>query len=370
MRGSKTLYALGVLVIVAAAWAYFTPIDISVRARGIVRPEGDPIRIVSEGGGRIRKVHAGEGSTVRMGDPLLQLDDRDLVLKQRALESRIHFIELRLAEAQRQLGDAADIEEQSALVDDGEFQAAQLKSHASLESARLRFSRSDMLLQEGLIPRQAYEEARLALAQAEAEESRLALNQNELKRAQAEARLRDLIAQTTPLRAELATLYHDLDQVRLTLDRLTITSPADGRITSLASLHAGEFLAAATTIAAITPTSRPLVIESLLPASDRTYVEAGQRVRLETETELFDGSVLSISPDARFNESLNGAYRVLVTPGLYTPNLQLGMTFQVHFITRQERLLALLFRRTKVAQTADKQFANSAENPDFPNPNP
>src|SRR5262245_38445627 len=118
LSGSKTLYILTVLAIVAAAWAYFTPVDIAVRARGIVRPHGNPVRIVSEVGGRIHRIHVHEGWNVGRGDPLVQFDTRDLDLQKRSLEVRIHFMEIRLADLQRQLVDTAAIAEQSASIDE------------------------------------------------------------------------------------------------------------------------------------------------------------------------------------------------------------------------------------------------------------
>ncbi len=354
MHASKTLYALAALVILVAVWAYLTPIDISVRARGIVRPEGDPIRIVSEAGGRILKVHVTEGSAVRAGDTLVQLDTREAALQIRSLESRIHFTELRLAELDAQLSDAESLEEQSAALDDFDRQ-----NTAALESTRLRFARADLLLHQGLISRQAHDESRAALAQTEAEADRLSRS-SDLKRAEGAARLRDLDTQSTPLRAELSLVYHQLEQARLVLDRLTITSPATGRVTSLAPLHNGEFLPTSAFVAAVAAAARPVVIESFLPTADRAHVSAGQSVRLQSDAfppdqyNAIDGAVLAISPDARFNEGLTGSYRVLIAPAPDSPSLHLGMTFQVHFITRQERLLSLLFQ--KVAAN----FANHA----------
>src|SRR5437660_8948161 len=114
---SKSLYALTLLVVAGIVWAWLTPIDISVTSRGIVRPEGDPIKIVSEVSGRISFLRVHEGAFVHAGDPLLQLDTRDTLAKKRSLETRIHFTELRLADIQRQLADAAAIEEQSAVLE-------------------------------------------------------------------------------------------------------------------------------------------------------------------------------------------------------------------------------------------------------------
>src|SRR5437867_93163 len=207
--GSKTLYALAVLVLAAAGWAYFTPIDISVQARGIVRSNGDSVRVISEASGRIRQVY----------------------------------------------------------------------------------------IQEGSIARQVYDESRLALEQAEADHARLSAKSTELKQAQAEAHLRDMTAGATPLRAELAALYYELEQTRLEIDRLSLTSPVDGQVTSLASLHAGEILSAGAAIAAIVPHAQALVIESWLPTAERSFVKPDQQVRLQTESfppeqyNAFDGTI-------------------------------------------------------------------------------
>ncbi len=219
-----------------------------------MRSGSDPVRVVSEAGGRVRKIYVSEGSVVRLGDPLVQLDGREILRRIDALESRIHFTELRLADPKR-------------------------------PDARLR--------------------------------------------------------------TELAALYHDLEQSRLVLGQLTIRSPADGQITSLVPLRAGEVLPAAATVAVIAPAGRPFVVESVLPASARAYVTGGQRVWLETgglpydEYNSFDGTVLSIS------ETHTGAYVVRITPAPYSPSFNPEMTFQVRFVTRQERLAWLLFDKVR-----------------------
>src|SRR5881628_1772009 len=164
--GSKSVYVLVVLVLAAAGWVHFTPIDISVHARGVVRSNGDPVRLISEASGRIRRVFVKEGSTVREGDALVQLDPRELALKQRTIEDRIHYAELRLADRERQFAEAAAIEEQSTSIDVLEREAARRNARAGLDNARLRFARTDLLLQQGLIARQVHDEARLALEQA------------------------------------------------------------------------------------------------------------------------------------------------------------------------------------------------------------
>jgi multidrug resistance efflux pump len=355
LSASRTLYVLTAVVLLALWWSYVTPIDISVRARGIVRPEGDPIRVIAETGGRIEEVCVVEGQLVHTGDAVLQLDKNDLLLKRSSLETRIHFTELRLADLERQLSDETAIEQQTASVDSIDHEAYERQAQANVANARLQFARTDLLFHRGLVPRQAHEESRAALSKAEAEELRLSSRSLELKHAQSAARLRELKASATPIRSDVAMLYHELEQTALEIGRRTITSPTDGQVTSLATLHADEILPAGTTVGTVVATARSTIIESWLPTSDGTYVHPGQLVRLQSDSsnpnhdDAFDGTVLSISPDARFNESLEGTYRVLILPGKTNSSLRFGMTFRAYFVTRQEPLLWLLFHKVQDA---------------------
>jgi hypothetical protein len=94
-------------------------------------------------------------------------------------------------------------------------------------------------------------------------------------------------------------------------------------------------------IASLVPHSHNLVIESQLPSSAISDVGPGHIVRLQTDSLPLDqydslkGTVLSITSDGQ----------VLIAPSAYSPALRLGQTFNVHFITRRQRLLWLFFDR-------------------------
>lgn len=57
--------------------------------------------------------------------------------------------------------------------------------------------------------------------------------------------------------AHLSGVYRELEQIRLDLGRLTITSPIDGQIAYLVPLAPGQTLPAGTAIAVIYPRKRP-----------------------------------------------------------------------------------------------------------------
>src|SRR5688572_20596004 len=113
----KTLYAMVIVILVTAVWAYQTPIDIAVRARGVVRPEGEVVKVIAEASGRVTRVYAREGDQVHRGDPLVQLDTGEVLLRRKAVESKIHFTELRLEALEQQAKDMSSLDEQSEELD-------------------------------------------------------------------------------------------------------------------------------------------------------------------------------------------------------------------------------------------------------------
>jgi multidrug resistance efflux pump len=350
LSGEATLYALALLSAVAAAWAYHTPIEVVVQAKGIVRPDGQTVQVTTEIGGRISKVCVAEGDEVRQGDVLVQLDTRELAAKRRKLQSQIHFAELRLAALRELTAEALDAEHQSVSVDQLQDRAGEESSRAGLDQARARFMQTDQLFREGLVSKQAFEDARVALDRARADYSKWSANLGELKRAQSEVRLRERENEVASARTDLAMLYEQLRQHEFEFDRLTITSPTNGRITSMAPVHPGEVTTPGTSIAALIPRDRILVIESWIPSGERDWVKEGQRVRAKPDelhsdpARSLDGVVLSISPDARITDTL-ATHRVLIRIVGSSLAVHLGQTFQVRFITREQRLLWVMFQR-------------------------
>jgi multidrug resistance efflux pump len=345
------LYALSALLFAAALWAYSTRVDVAVHARGVVRPDGETVKLSSEAAGRILQVGVHEGDDVRSGDLLLQLDDRELRLRERALLQQIHQTEERLEDLEYRLEAVAQADETAAEVDSADETATVRSILLNLDAARERYRRSEQLFDEGLISRQSLDEARWALDRAESERDRPSML--ELKRVQARNRLNDLGAERIPLRSAVEAAYHDLEQCRIEITRRSIVSPVEGRITSMPKFKPGEFLNAGSIVASIAPTTQSPVVEAWVPSADRPFVKTGQAVRMQIESvasvvhQAFDGTVASIAPDAVFNQSGIGAYQVLVHPAPLSTNMQLGMALQVHFITRQERLLWLLVQRLR-----------------------
>ena len=368
-----TIYVLAALLWCALLWSYLTRVEVMVRAPGVVRPEGEVIRITTEASGTIAAVYVGEGDLIQTGDILMRLDEGGTADDRQTLIEQIDLLESQLEAIAESLRDATALFELRERGLEVEIRAAEEDfewrwvSHEALlrsselewERARTRHRRNEELVKEGLASNQSHDELETALLLAETsrfetasraptDTSFMALIQTrDLEQAQFEARKRELEATATPIYGKLAEGRLALQHANRAADRRVIRSPARGKLTSLYLLHPGEHVPAGALIATLAPTPMYLVIEAWLPNRDAPLVHRGQRVRLvSADAESFDGHVLSMSPDARLTDGGAGAYRVLITPD---PNrrLILGLALETRFVTREERVLSLLFTRIR-----------------------
>jgi multidrug resistance efflux pump len=147
------IFCVIALVLGSTVSAYITTLEGPMPGLPVLPPVVDFVPILIEVRGRIQKVYVKDASEVRAGDLLIQFDERSLLVKKHALESEVHWAELRVADS----------------------------------------------------------------------------------------------------RPHLSGLYRELEQIRLDLGRLTITSPIDGQLTYLLPLAPGDTLRAGTAIAVIFP---------------------------------------------------------------------------------------------------------------------
>ena len=93
LSDSRTFCVLAITLGVAAS-TYILTMDVPLPNPGEFRFQAGPVPIVIEVSGRIRNVYVTEGSGVRVGDLVLQLETNDLQARKVVLESQIHSAEL------------------------------------------------------------------------------------------------------------------------------------------------------------------------------------------------------------------------------------------------------------------------------------
>ncbi len=369
-----TVYVLATLLAIALTWSYFTEVDVVVRAPGLVRPDGEVVRITSEVAGTIEAVHVEEGDAVHTGDIVVRLDNQQIRLERETIEHQIALAGEQLRDLDRRIATTArihvleleklDTEIRSArqVLEQGHREhAAQMESASlRLEQTRQEHLRNQQLFAEGLISRQTSDRFRNDFNLAEAQHLEILyrkptdaslqslLETKNLIDAELESLQQDLRMESVPIEAQRTELRSRQQQVDQEAERRFIRSPSTGQITLLPTVHPGEHIAAGTLIATLAPTPVRPIVEAWVPNAKATDLRPGHPARLRLDdSETIDGIVFAVSPDVRFTESANGAFQVLIAPD--TLGLRLGLAVDVRLITRQERVLTLLFNRIERA---------------------
>ncbi|HEY7218542.1 MAG TPA: HlyD family efflux transporter periplasmic adaptor subunit [Candidatus Binatia bacterium] len=279
--------------------------------------EADDIHVGSKVGGRVLKVVAREGETVKAGEALILLEPGDLAASLAEAQAN-----LRQAEAKYSLLNAGyrveEIEQAEAALKQAQAEFAQLTSEprhrqidqamtewmeakVQAEKARKTLKRAEDLSNRDLIARKEAEEALATTVEAEqkvkAARQRYDLlaagtQQDELERSrqrviEASAKLRQL--RTGYRREEIAQAKSALEAARAKvqwihtqLDETVIRSPADALVETL-DLETGDLVGAGKSVVTLLRTGS-LWVRAYLPQAQLRYVRTGEKAYIRVDS--------------------------------------------------------------------------------------
>ncbi len=254
------------------------------------RIAGELITVSSRVAGWLSDVDVKEGDSVKAGDVLVRIDDRESRLLAEQLENQIKSIDAqrRRLESERALMEkqtASRIETQRAGVNAAQAAAAALK--AELDLAKTEMKRSEELLNKKVVSRREYDRRRSEMSRlnsehhmtvAGLEEARHELREAEVEKGRLEL-IDDEIAERTFDRESLSS---QLSLQRLDRDDRTIKSRIDG-VVDRVFVEPGEY---------IQPGQRLLLIHN----PDRVWIDANVK-----ETDISDikiGQTVQVTVDA------------------------------------------------------------------------
>ncbi|MFN4013025.1 MAG: HlyD family secretion protein [Aquificaceae bacterium] len=269
--------------------------------------------------GKVVEVYKDMGNRVKRGELLARLEDRDYKIAVNTLEERLRAIEDQIGALKvqrerlsRQLGYKLDamedsirqLEERQRAM---ESQRQELK--VQLEQVKRDRERLKRLLEEGLIPRQRYEEidtqykgllARLQYMEASLKELHIAIlrAQKEYQITKTESlSLEELDKRIKAMEKQKGEVLSQLEKARLDLERTRLYSPFDG-------LVAKRFVSVGDTVKAGQPAfslvkDSSLYVEVLLEETKLRGVRVGSKAYIKLDAypkEVFEGVVEEISP--------------------------------------------------------------------------
>jgi membrane fusion protein (multidrug efflux system) len=262
--------------------------------------------------GQVLEVLVEDTKSVRKGDILVRIDDRDakIVLAQ---------AEADLAKAKRQFGQTSATEAALAAQTDARTAAisgaqAQLASaQAAYDKAVIDLDRRRKLAPSGAVSAEELTTAENAFAAAKAnlEVARAGLAQAGSNRGQSfrdQAAVRALIEGTTvDTNPDVISAQSKVDQAKLDLERTVIRAPVDGVVTSRA-IQVGQRVAPGTTLMRVVPVAE-LYVDANFKEGQLGRVKAGQAVTLTSD--LYGSDVVYHGRVAGFSGGTGSAFALI-----------------------------------------------------------
>lgn len=366
----------GVILVVFGifgGWAALAPIDGAVHAPGVVTVQSYRKTVSHLEGGIVKEVLVHDGDMVKKGDPLIVLDESQLLAERdvshnllvtaRVMEARlvaerddlpaIDFSRLpeagapRIKEAEAgeiqvfnarrgaRLGQIAVLQERV-----GQLHQ-QIKGTESMINTKGNLEKSynseigdlDELLKEGFVDKQRLLDSQRKLDMLHTEvadhrstitKTRLQINETQLQILQIN---KDFQSEISKQLAETQTKVYELQERTAALDdrlnRIIIRSPEDGMVIGMTVHTEGGTVRPATPLLDIVPSVSDLVVEAEVPTNDINRIAIGRKSDIRfsafntATTPVIEGEVINVSGDRLTNEKTGVPYylaRIKVTP--------------------------------------------------------
>lgn len=282
-RKSAIVVALALIVLSAYAvqWLRWEAVHVT---ENDARIEGEVVTMASRFDGWLVGRPVIEGDTIKKGQVLAQIDDRDARLRLAALDSSITAADAQIRQsiAQRDTTDQTT----KAAVDDARAQiaamdAALASAEHQLALAEITFRRADELLKTGNTPQKTWDEAKSALLQRQDDrrqaEAQLQAHKAALATAEAQrGQINVLDQQIDVLRDQRQTLTAQADQIRQEIADRRLVSPVAGVVDKTLA-EAGNFIQAGQWVMMVHD-PRQVWVEALIKETAVGSVAVGQPV--------------------------------------------------------------------------------------------
>jgi multidrug resistance efflux pump len=350
----------------------------TVKAPGLVRPEGENTLLQSEAGGRLTQVLLRPNQTVRRGQLLAVFETTALRSEERQLHQEIAALQRQARQAQ---------EEQQSLISQVEALESLARSltetsrrsvdqaRASLAFEQRQLQRYAALVQAGAVPQQLVEEkqARHWIGQAELAKAQQGVSEQRTRGASELARLRQSASQARMSADEwtkqLAQRQARLNLVQRQIEQASVHAPISGAVLQTPLRHAGQVLQPGAMLAVLAPATARFTIQLLVPPDAISQVRSGQPATLRlaacpsAEFGVLQARVTSVGADTQQlpSDTAGGGsgYAVELQPqstGLSSRQgrcaLKPGMRLSGDVVTRRTTVLAFLLNKLRLDQAS------------------
>jgi HlyD family secretion protein len=344
---SFSFYGIVLLLLLATLCSLpFIFVDVSSQARGIVRPAGDNVPIVSLVSGNIIRLHMKNNLRVKRGDTLLLVDAQSIDSQVALNKDFQNQTQQNLQDLEQMIlgGKSLHLQLDHNQEDFEKFLSQQKELETKIQVANAIFQRNKRLFAEKVIPASEFE--RYESDKQLAEEALLSFQKQQKAQWQRQ-RKEHLDAQKNYLGT--------LQKYSIEKKNYIIKAPISGTITNYKGYESHSFVGAATQLAEISP-DNGLLVECQVSPRDIGLVKIGQQVRLqmdafnynqwgfvEAEVWEIDHQPQVQNQDVFFRVKCLMKENVLQLKNGYKAEIQKGMTLTARFIITRRSLYQLLF---------------------------
>jgi len=346
---SQVIYILicGMLLAFISSLAIIK-IDITVAARGILRPETEKSSLVALVPGMVDRIFISEGEQVRADDTLLVLDSHNLQERMNSCLLRIEELELNIADiGQIQAGNLNGLKSAGILSAYKQYNDQLDKLTMKLEKARKERKRLETLHSENLISEKEYDDLYY--------QEMLLVKEINLIQSSSNQSWQDQLERS---RLELRENRSMLKKLEADIRSHIFIAPVNGFIDQFSGIYRGSTLTANQNVLTISPDTS-LIAEIYIPAGKAGSLYPGQKTRIlidaynYREWGALESSITEISNDVLLVNNMPVFrirccldQRVMRLRNDITGQLKQGMTCTARFSFSRRTILQVLFDRT------------------------
>ena len=273
---------LGAVVVVTAGWSYARTIGQTSTDNAYIR--GDVTSLAPKVAGYVMAVDIEDNQTVRAGDVLFRIDDRDYRARLAQAVADVEAAQARLTNVD------AEVQLQHALVRQAD--AERRAAVAQLKLAKIASDRGHKLLRSSAVGQEEVDERDAALSKADAGVSAAS--------ATLDAEQQRIAVLATQREAAIAAVAHAQavrDLAQIDLDDTVVRAPVDGVIGNR-QVRIGRLVAPGTPLVDIVPVNDVWVVANF-KETQVEHLRPGQRVRITVDgypDQILDGVVDSFAP--------------------------------------------------------------------------
>lgn len=324
-----TVIILGVftLLIAAIVWACLSEIDVVITSSGSIQPVGNLNVVESYANGSVKSINVNEGSYVKKGDVLIELDTESLEIDENQLNSQKEILESQRVVYQK-IKDGEDVSKINISDYDAEFQPyiqAILDSDASYQNTLANLekekSNADLNQQMAQIQLEEYQEngtdRQVRSQELLIQQYALALEQSDLQISDTKTQYSaNVNSQISQINNQLEEINSSLEKYRLSKEYQKITAPVSGYVNSISVNTIGETVTSAEQLVTIVPDNTPVEMVCYVKNMDIADVEIGMETEIKLEAYPYNkygtvkGNVKYISPSSFVSEQMGSVYLV------------------------------------------------------------